>query len=143
MLRARGAAPDPAGGKSFMFCKVNFLRGVDFEEDAFGSVGEVNLGVDCRAVAGDELSARGRKKDDLNHYKLTKRLSISELGVPTQCVLHKTLTNPKGVTSIMSKILTQVQQTQQRRRLGLAPRPTVNLFIFLCVRPSFLTRKIK
>lgn len=54
------------------------------------------------------LPARGRKKDDLNLYKLTKRLAISELGVPTQCVLHKTLTNPKGVTSIVSKILTQV-----------------------------------
>ena len=39
---------------SFMFCKVNFLRGVDFEEDAFGSAGGVDLGVDCRAVAGDE-----------------------------------------------------------------------------------------
>jgi aubergine-like protein len=54
------------------------------------------------------LPAKGRKKDDMNLYKLTKRLAISELGIPTQCVLHKTLTNPKGVTSIVSKILTQI-----------------------------------
>ena len=54
------------------------------------------------------LPARGRKKDDLNLYKLSKRLCIAELGLATQCVLHKTLTNPKGVTSVVSKILTQV-----------------------------------
>lgn len=53
------------------------------------------------------VPARGRKKDDLNLYKLTKRLAISELAVPTQVVLSKTLTG-KGVTSIVSKVLTQV-----------------------------------
>ena len=54
------------------------------------------------------LPAKGRKKDDMNLYKLTKRLAISELGILTQCVLLKTLTKPKGVTSIVSKILTQI-----------------------------------
>ena len=54
------------------------------------------------------LPTRGRKKDDMNLYKLTKRLSISELGIPTQVILHKTLTSGKGVTSIVSKILTQI-----------------------------------
>jgi aubergine-like protein len=54
------------------------------------------------------LPTRGKKKDDMNLYKLTKRLAINELGVPTQVVLSKTLTNPKGVTSIVSKILTQI-----------------------------------
>jgi aubergine-like protein len=53
------------------------------------------------------VPARGRKKDDLNLYKLTKRLAIAELAVPTQVVLSKTLTG-KGVTSIVSKVLTQV-----------------------------------
>ena len=53
------------------------------------------------------VPARGRKKDDLNLYKLTKRLAISELAVPTQVVLSKTLAG-KGVTSIVSKVLTQV-----------------------------------
>ena len=54
------------------------------------------------------LPARGRKKDDLNLYKLTKRLAIAELGVPTQCVLHKTLSAGKGVISFVSKLLKQV-----------------------------------
>jgi aubergine-like protein len=53
------------------------------------------------------VPAKGRKKDDLNLYKLTKRLTISELAVPTQVVLSKTLMG-KGVTSIVSKVLTQV-----------------------------------
>lgn len=53
------------------------------------------------------VPARGRKKDDLNLYKLTKRLAIAELAVPTQVVLSKTLLG-KGVTSIVSKVLTQV-----------------------------------
>lgn len=54
------------------------------------------------------VPARGKKKDDLNLYKLTKRLAIAELAIPTQVVLSKTLTSGKGVTSIVSKLLTQV-----------------------------------
>jgi hypothetical protein len=54
------------------------------------------------------LPARTRKENDTNLCKLTKRLVVSELLIPTQCVLHKTLTNPKGVTSVVSKILTQI-----------------------------------
>jgi hypothetical protein len=54
------------------------------------------------------LPAQGCKKDDLNLYKLTKRLAISELGLPTHYILHKTLTSGKGVTSILSKLLMQI-----------------------------------
>lgn len=54
------------------------------------------------------VPARGRKKDDMNLYKLTKRLAISELAIPTQVVLSSTLTSGKGATSIVSKLLTQV-----------------------------------
>lgn len=35
-------------------------------------------------------------------------MAIKELGIPTQVVLNKTMTNPKGVTSVVSKILTQM-----------------------------------
>ena len=79
---------------------------------------------------------RGRKKDDLNHYKLTKRLLISELCVPTQCVLHKTFTNPKGVTSIVSKILTQVvSKLNNGAAWGLvAPDSKYNYLLYATVR---------
>ena len=54
------------------------------------------------------VPSKGRKKDDMNLYKLTKRLAISELAIPTQVVLSSTLTSGKGVTSVVSKILTQI-----------------------------------
>ena len=36
------------------------------------------------------LPTKGKKKDDMNLYKLSKRLAINELGIPTQVVLSKT-----------------------------------------------------
>ena len=77
--------------------------------------------------------AKGRKKDDMNLYKLTKRLAISELGIPTQCVLHKTLTNPKGVTSVVIKILTQiVSMINNSAAWGLVQPDNINVFTMVC-----------
>ena len=79
------------------------------------------------------LPARSRKENDTNLCKLTKRLIISELRIPTQCVLHKTLTNPKGVTSVVSKIMAQiVSMINNVAAWGLVQPDNINVFTMVC-----------
>ena len=79
------------------------------------------------------LPARGRKKNDTNLCKLTKRLVISDLGIPTQCVLHKTLTNQKGVISIVSKILKKIESKLNKGAVwGLVQPDIIDVPTIVC-----------
>jgi len=43
-----------------------------------------------------------------SYYPAIKRLCCKELGVPSQVVVTKSFTNPKGVLSVASKVLLQI-----------------------------------